>query len=71
MNIELCEGYDDPEVDIDATFAAGTLLRVACYNCVDPFGVVAVPAPSLGTGSLIALILSIGLIGGIAVRRFS
>ncbi|MCP5474056.1 MAG: hypothetical protein H7A19_04370 [Rhodanobacteraceae bacterium] len=64
LNIELCETFADADVSPDATFAAGANLQIAYY-------VPAVPAPAMSTWSMLALLLGFGLVGGLAVRRFS
>jgi hypothetical protein len=71
LSIELCEDFADASVSPDATFAAGTTLRVACFNCFDPFAEPPVPAPTLNQWGLIVLLGMMTLIGGLAVRRFS
>ncbi len=71
LSIELCEDFADTGVNPDATFAAGTFLRVACFNCFDPFGEPPLAAPVNSPWALISLLLGLGLMGGIAVRRFS
>jgi hypothetical protein len=70
LNIEACEDFDDASVAIDATWRAPTFVRVACFNCFDPFAE-RISVPSTSTWSLIALLLALGLAGGVAVRRFS
>ena len=71
LNIELCETFDDAGLSPDATTAGGSVLRVQCFNCVDPFAVEAVSAPSLNSWGMLGLMLGLGLIGGFAARRFS
>lgn len=71
LNIELCETFDDSSVNPDASLAAGAVLRVQCFNCVDPFAVEAVSAPSLNLWGMLGLMLGLGVIGGFAARRFS
>jgi hypothetical protein len=71
LSLELCETFNDGPGP-DATFAAGSVVQVACFSCVDPFAVVeAVPAPTLNQWGLIVLLGAMTLIGGLAVRRFS
>ncbi len=69
LNIELCESFVDPSVSPDATLAAGSAIRIQCFNCVDPFAAAAVAAPSLNAWGMLGLMLGLGLIGGIAARR--
>ncbi len=64
LNIELCETFADGTVSPDATFAAGANLQIAYY-------VPAVPAPAMSTWSMLAMLLGFGLVGGLAIRRFS
>jgi hypothetical protein len=71
LNIELCETFADASVTPDATTAAGSVIRVQCFNCVDPFAAEAVAAPSLNAWGMLGLMLGLGLIGGFAARRFS
>jgi hypothetical protein len=70
LNLELCETFDDGPGP-DATFAPGTVVQVACFNCFDPFAEPPVPAPTLNQWGLIVLLGMMTLIGGLAVRRFS
>ena len=63
LNIELCETFVD-NVSPNATFGAGANLAIAYY-------VPAVPAPAMSTWSILALLMGLGLVGGVAVRRFS
>lgn len=71
LNIEVCETFDDASVNPDATTAAGSAIRVQCFNCVDPFAAAAVAAPSMNAWGMLGLMLGLGLIGGIAARRYS
>jgi hypothetical protein len=72
LNIELCETFADGGVSPDATTAAGSAIRIQCFNCLDPFAAAgAVAAPSLNAWGMLGLMLGLGLIGGIAARRFS
>lgn len=71
LNIELCETFNDTAINPDATLVAGSVIRVQCFNCVDPFAVEAVAAPSLNAWGMLGLMLGLGLIGGFAARRFS
>lgn len=72
LGIELCEDFDDASVNPDGTFGAGTILRVACFNCIDPnAGVDALPAPTLNQWGLFALIGLFAGIGGLMARRYS
>lgn len=64
LNIELCEAFADANVSPDATFGAGANLQIAFYAP-------AVPAPAMSTWSMLVLLLGLGLVGGVAVRRFS
>lgn len=70
LSLELCETFNDGPGP-DATFAAGTVVQVACFNCFDPFAEPPVPAPTLNQWGLIVLLGMMTLIGGLAVRRFS
>jgi hypothetical protein len=63
VNIELCETFVDG-VNPDARFGAGANLQIAYY-------VPAVPAPAMSTWSMLAMLLGFGLVGGLAIRRFS
>jgi hypothetical protein len=70
LGLELCETFDDGPGP-DATFAPGTVVQVACFNCFDPFAAAPVAAPTLNQWGLIVLLGMMTLIGGLAVRRFS
>lgn len=63
LTIEICEDFND-SITPDATFAPGSNLQIAYYG-------VPIPAPAMSTWSMLALLLGLGLVGGIAARRYS
>jgi hypothetical protein len=71
LTLEFCETFDDNATGPDAEFVAPSSVQVQCFNCVDPFAVPQVSVPTLSTWSLVALLLTLGLVGGVAMRRFS
>lgn len=71
LTLEFCETFTDPEVDPDGQFLAGSTITVQCFNCFDPFGEPPLAAPVNSPWAMISLLLGLGLVGGIAVRRFS
>ena len=71
LTLEFCETFNDPEVNPDGQFNAGSFITVQCFNCFDPFVTPPLAAPINSPWALIAMLLGLGLIGGIAVRRFS
>ncbi len=68
--LEFCETFNDPEVAVDAVWVAPSFVNLSCFNCFDPFAP-RISVPSTSTWSLIALLLALGVAGGVAVRRFS
>jgi len=71
LTIEFCETFNDAEVNPDGQFLAGSFITVQCFNCFDPFGEPPLAAPINSPWAMISLLLGLGLVGGIAVRRFS
>jgi|GEM_PF-4526920 len=74
LTLEFCESFDDvpgSATVADAQFVAPSNVVVQCFNCFDPFAAPPLPAPATSTWSLITLLLGLGLVGGLAVRRFS
>ena len=74
LTVEFCETFDDTPGSAtvaDGQFNTGTLLTIQCFNCFDPFREPPLAAPAMSTWSLITLLLGLGLVGGIAVRRYS
>lgn len=69
LSLEFCETFDDPGTD--GTFGAGSILRIACFNCTDPNAVQPLPAPTLNFWGLLALIGLFAGVGGLMARRFS
>ncbi len=67
--LEFCETFDDGP-GADATWVAPSFISLACFSCFDPFAA-RISVPSTSTWSLIALLLALGVAGGVAVRRFS